>query len=357
MSVLKLNTKPNLDSAKWAFTTRRVEEQDVFGASQNFAGANSGDLVLAEVVSIGSHKRSQLAEGRNSTLYVGDKIVLCCGDRYAPDQFEGRGIITGDVCDMLAGGGLIGKMNHKNDTISEPTQLKPLALLTDKEGEVINISSYSVEERNAPEDMTVIGVVGASMNAGKTTATVALAYGLKKAGFNVATIKATGTGAFGDFNAMLDAGIEHVADFTDAGMPSTYLQPMETVERGTASLLADARLKGAEIAIVELADGIYQKETSKLLTDSTLIDEVFDGFMYASGDAVSVVGGVEHLRAIGHDPIAVSGKVSLSPLAVQEAEAETGTKILKKCELEEANIAASIIAPILQRRNKLSKAA
>lgn len=340
------------NDTKWAFTTRRVNRADVSGRSTDFASAVPGDLVLAEVMSIGSHKRSQLFNGRNSTLYVGDKIVLCCGDRYAPDQFEGRGILDGNVCDMLAGGGLIGKMNFKNDTIANPTQLKPLGLLADRHGDVINIASYAIPARPAPLGMTVIGVVGSSMNAGKTTATVALAHGLKKAGYKVATIKATGTGAFGDLNAMLDAGIEHVADFTDAGMPSTYLQPIDAVERGLCSLLADANAKGAELAVVELADGIYQKETATLLESSPTVRELFDGLMYACGDAVSVVGGVKHLRSIGYNPIAVSGMVSLSPLAVQEAEAVAGVKILKKEELENTETARGLISPIMKCKSR-----
>lgn len=352
MSNLHMLPTPIVAAAKWAFTTRRVNKADVGGISKDFHFAQSGDLVIAEVVSIGSHKCTQLATGRNSTLYVGDKIVLCCGDRYAPDQFEGRGVIVSDVCDMLAGGGLIGKMNYKNEKISDPTQLRPIGLLTDSGGDIINIASYSIPNRSAPSDLTVIGVVGASMNAGKTTATVALAYGLKQAGYNVATIKATGTGAFGDFNAMIDAGIEHVADFTDAGMPSTYLQSADRVEQGMSSLLADAKANGADIAVVELADGIYQKETANLLENSELVKGIFDGFMYASGDAVSAVGGVKHLRNIGYEPVAVSGMVSLSPLAVKEAEAITGVSILKKQELECPDLAKSIISPILAKNLK-----
>lgn len=354
---MKIQKKYSFRDAKWAFTTRRVESDDICGLSEDVSKAKAGDLILAEVVSIGSHKRTQLASGRNSTLYIGDKIVLCCGDRYAPDQFEGRAELDGSVCDMLAGGGLIGKMNVKNETIAHPTQLKPLGIFTDKKGEKINISSYGIKKRNSPDNLVVIGVVGSSMNAGKTTATVALAYGLKQAGFDVATIKATGTGAFGDYNAMLDAGIPHVADFTDAGMPSTYLQPMERVEQGLCSLLADAKAKGAEIAVVELADGIYQKETAELLANSKVVRELFDGLMYACGDAVSVVGGIEHLRSLNFDPIAVSGMVSLSPLAVAEAETTANVKILKKEELENADIARGLVAPLISNKVKALKRA
>lgn len=335
--------------AKWAFTTRRVSQGDVKGITTDLSGAVAGDLVMAEVTEIGSHKKLQLTTGRPSILAVSDKVVLCCGDRYAPDQFEGFAELNPNGSDMLAGGGIIGEAQLSHSNMKQPTQLKPIGLLTDAENEVINIASYALPERTEPKDLTVIGVVGASMNAGKTTATASLAHGLCKAGYKVAGIKATGTGAYGDYNAMIDAGLDYVADFTDVGMPTTYLQPIEKIETGLSSLLANAKNAGVDIAVVELADGIYQKETAQLIESSELIDDVFDGILFASGDAVSVVGGVEHLRNNGFEPLAVSGKVSLSPLATREATNQTGVEIYKREELMDPCVALAIVAPVIKK--------
>ena len=117
-----------ISTAKWAFTTRRVARTDAVSLGQDFDNAISGDLILAEVVSLGSHKKLQLASGRAATLYVGDLVVLCAGDRYAPDQFEGVCEFDAEQADMIAGGGLIGRMRQKNDRIAMPTQLKPLGI-------------------------------------------------------------------------------------------------------------------------------------------------------------------------------------------------------------------------------------
>ncbi len=347
MSVAKLEASSIPPQAKWSFTTRRVNRDHIAGYSNGFHHAVSGDLILVEVVRVSSHKRCQLSTGRPSELSVGDYIVACVGDRYAPDQFEGRGVIDADGCDLLAAGGVVGKVNVAHAKMAAPTRVKPVALLTDAAGDTINIASYGLRDGVAPSDLTVICVVGASMNAGKTTATASLAHGLTKAGYKVAGIKATGTGAFGDFNAMLDAGLHYVGDFTDAGMATTYLQSTDNIERGLAALLHDAKSSGAEIAVVELADGIYQKETAELLERSTALRSVVNGVMFACGDAVSAVGGVRHLRSIGYDPIAVSGMVSLSPLAVREAEAMTNAKIYSRDELKSADLAHAIVEPIL----------
>lgn len=353
MSAITLKYKPVPAEAKWAFTTRRVNRDDVNGLTTNLTGAVSGDLVLAQITQIGQHKNIQLTQGRPSKLSVGDFIVLTCGDRYAPDQFHGSAQLDPDGSDLMAGGGLIGKVKEAHQSMSKPTQAKPLGLITDKHGEVINIATYAISSRPRPLGLTVIGVVGASMNAGKTTATSSLGYGLVKAGYKVAGIKATGTGAFGDYNAMVDANLHRVTDFTDAGMASTYCQPIERIENGLRALLSDASSYGAEIAVVEFADGIYQQETAALLQHSKLVHNTFSGILFACGDAVSVVGGVSHLRSIGIEPMAVSGKVSLSPLAKAEAEEVSKVQIMSREQLMSPELSMALLEKVQEKTHCL----
>ncbi len=72
-----------------------------------------GDLFvyrpLAHVAELGQHKRVQLTSGRPSFIYPGDAVVLACGARYAPDQFEGIAEIDANGADLLAGGGCMAK--------------------------------------------------------------------------------------------------------------------------------------------------------------------------------------------------------------------------------------------------------
>ena len=330
------------ENAKWAFTTRRVIRRDVTAVLPNVENAVSGDLVLVQIVRIGQHKNIQLAEGRPSQSYVGDHVVLTCGDRYAPDQFEALGELDPEGADLIAGGGLVGRMQAAHARMGPPTQVKPIGLLVDAAGDVINIARYALPHDSMPSDMKVIVVVGGSMNAGKTTATASLAHGLSRAGFKVAAIKATGTGAFGDFNAFRDAGIGVVVDFTDAGMASTYRQPIDRIEYAFESLLAHASAQGAQIAVVELADGVFQAETAELLRASA-IRNALHGILFATPDAVGAVGGVGVLRTMGLEPIAVSGMVSCSPLAAAEAQAATGVPVISRDDLRNPACAFDLI--------------
>lgn len=338
------NMTPDLaTAAKWAFTTRRVRRADARGLIGDVSGARPGDLVLGRVARIGLHKNIQLVSGRPSELYEGDLVVLCCGARYAPDQFEGVAEIGARGADMLAGGGVLGRMRVRHAAKSAPTEIAPLGLLAGRDGKPLNIADYALAPAARPGDVTVVGVLGASMNAGKTTATASLVHGLRRAGRRVAALKATGTGAYGDVNAYADAGASYVGDFVDVGMASTYLQPLGRIVSGLDTLLAAARATGCGVAVVELADGLYQRETAAFLADPVLRGG-FDGFLFAAPDAMSVAGGVAALGALGIRPLAISGMVSCSPLATAEAEAATGMSVLSRADLRDPAIAGSLVA-------------
>jgi len=329
--------------AKRAFSTRRVRWEDAVGLADPMSPVVSGDLVLARVETLGSHKRLQLECGRPSQLYPGDLIVAACADRYAPDQFEGVAELGRRGADLLAGGGIIGRMRHRNARISAPTRVVPLGLMTDAGGEVINIARYGLARRERPRGLPAVAVVGASMNAGKTTAAASLVHGLSRGGHAVAAIKATGTGACGDFTSYVDAGAQFVADFTDAGMASTYRLALPRIEAGLDSLLCHAAEAGADIAIVELADGLLQRETAALLRAAHVRD-AFATFVFAAPDAMAAAGGCAMLRALGIEPAVLTGTLSLSPLGAAEAEAATRLPVTGREALADPAFAGELFA-------------
>jgi len=317
----------DLERAKWAFSTRRVPRDRARRLDRALSAATSGDLVVGRIESIGSHKRIQLAAGRAADLYSGDLVVLGCGDRYACDQFEGLAELDEQGADLLAGGGVVGRMRARHARMSAPTRIIPLGLLCDADGAVINVADHALARAPRPSALTVIGVVGSAMNSGKTTAAAALGHGLTRAGHEVAALKATGTGAFGDYNAYRDAGMRIVADFTDAGMISTYRQPLARIAAGFDTLLAHAASSGAGIALVELADGVFQQETAALLREPGM-REAFTGFVFAAPDALAAAGGCAAMRSMALEPAALTGLLSRSPLGAAEAERATGVQVI-----------------------------
>lgn len=343
-----------LDRAKWAFTTRRVSRADVRGLRASLTEVRAGDLVLCEILQVGQHKNIQLADRRVSESYPGDLVVLALGDRYAPDQFHATAVLAGDTAELVAGGGIVGRVDEAHAKMLLPTQVRPLGVLVDAVGGTINVAAYALPQRPMDHSATVIGVFGASMNSGKTTAAASLAHGLSRAGYATAAIKATGTGAFGDYNTFEDAGVRAL-DFTDVGMATTYRMPLSRIEDGFSTLIGTCVADGAEVIVCEIADGLFQKETREILAASSIRDRL-DGILFAAPDALSALGGVVVLEKLGLSPFAISGMVSLSPLATAEAEQVTGLQILSREDLWNPRIIRELVAPMMRLTREMAAA-
>jgi molybdopterin-guanine dinucleotide biosynthesis protein len=315
----------SLHQAKWAFTTRHVRRKDIERLLPASAASEAGQLLLAEVTQLGQHDGVQLESGRRSQLYLGDRIVVCLGSRYAPDQFEGIAKIeNGQDCELLAGGGVAGVVRHRHGRMRAATGLRVLGVLGDADGLPVNIARYALALPDPkPSDrpaIPVMVVVGSSMNAGKTTACASLIHGLARDGWQVGAVKITGTGSFGDVQSYADAGAAEVLDFTDAGLASTYRVEPALLERTSRRLIAELEARGCDVVVVEIADGLLQQETAALVASPTLRDALVQ-VVFAAADAMGAVAGVQRLRGLGWKVSAFTGLVTASPLAASEAEA------------------------------------
>ncbi|MEM9249210.1 MAG: DUF1611 domain-containing protein [Pseudomonadota bacterium] len=325
--------------AKWSFATRRANRTDAAGLDRNLAATQPGDLVLAEVTRIGSHKRLQLAEGRYSPLWPGDRIVVACADRYAVDQFDGRARLSEGGADLLAGGGVAGQIVSRNEKLTRGTRLSVLGRLTDQAGVPLNTGRYGLTPAARGCPPLVLAVLGTGMNAGKTAAAAGIVNGFARLGRRVAALKVTGTGSFGDVHEYEAAGAARVLDFTDAGMATTNRQPIERLIAATDLLLVHAG--GCDVAVVELADGVSQVETAALLSRPDYVAR-FDGAILAAPDAMAARGGIAWLGDHGIRPIALSGVLTRAPLAAEEIARATTLPVLCRTTLADPATAAAI---------------
>ncbi|MEM8814470.1 MAG: molybdopterin-guanine dinucleotide biosynthesis protein MobB [Pseudomonadota bacterium] len=332
--------------AKWSFITRNIPTGD---ASHVEARADhkprSGDLILAHVEKIAQHTRIQLRNSRRSLLYPGDKIVVAYGNRYAPDQFEAEIPECLDRCHLVAAGGVAAKAIAKHAKLKWPTTIRPEGYCIDSSGEVMNLRRYALNtERTAGlPKKPVIAVLGTSMNSGKTTTAAALVKGLSAAGYRVAAVKATGTGSGNDVWSYADAGAEVTLDFVDVGYPSTYRVPQIEIQACFDRLLAATRADdNVDVTVVEIADGLLHFETSDLVASAAFKRQV-KHVVFAAGEAMGALAGVERLNRIGVTPLAITGLLTASGLAASEAETFTGVPVLTKTRLESPQIAKLVL--------------
>lgn len=333
-----------LQSAKRAYTTRHVALDSVAGLLEDpQAVPNAGDLVLARVQRVGKHAALELAHSRRATMFVGDEVLLAYAARYAPDQFLAEVPPNLGPCHLAASGGVAASVTARHGAVGAPTELLPLGLLVDGKGERVNVSRFALPkgERNGARPPTIVSL-GTSMNAGKTTSAAYLISGLAAAGLRVGGAKITGTGSGNDSNLLRDAGAALVLDFTDAGHTSTFGLDLPALEGILDAVQARMHAEGMDVLVMEIADGLLQRETEMLLR-SAYVQRRIDGCVFSSGEAMGAIAGVQWLQAQKLPVLALAGTITRSPLARVEAEHATGLNAMGLDELRDAEAARNLM--------------
>jgi len=333
-----------LRRACWAFATRRVPPAAACSILRAASVPQAGDLVLARVDVLGHHCNLQLANGRRRCLFEGDEIVVAYANRYASSQFEALVPKTLGPCHLVAGGGIAARAVSWHEQIARgPTHITPIGLLADCAGRRINLRDYALRPVHTIPDpaLATVAVVGTAMDAGKTQTAAFLVRGLRAAGLRAAYAKVTGTGAGGDTWLLKDAGAYPVLDFTDAGMASTYLASPEEVAGVLLTLIGHIAREDVDAVVLEIADGVYQRETAALLR-STTFARLVGGIVLAARDSMGAAAGVNWLRNQSTPVLALSGVLSASPLQSREASAATNLPVYSRADIADPSTAMAI---------------
>lgn len=321
------NTLPSrLSAAKRSYTTARADLAEASLLCDR--PPISGDLVLARVAELGNHSRLETPSGRRAALFPGDEIVVCFGNRYAPDQFEALVPSSLGPCHLVAAGGLAAEVVGQHPAVQPATLIEPVGLLAARDGDVLNLARWALPPKPMPVPKPkIVAVIGSSMNSGKTSVAAAMVRSFVASGCAVGAAKVTGTGAGGDPWLYIDSGAVEAVDFTATGLASTYRVDHIRIRSSFTTLIAHLAGLRCEYVVVEVADGILQPETETLLRDD-LFRASLDVMVFAAADAVGAVTGPARLREFGYTVRAASGLVSASPLALREARTAMTTPVL-----------------------------
>lgn len=325
----RIRSVPILPSAALCISRRQLRSYERLDKRPE-----AGDLVYGKVQYMGFHSTLENKQGRIHVINDGSRAVFVFGARYAPDAFEG--IVPDELpreADLLARSGMIGLMRHKNANIKDPTRVEVLGYICDTEGTVLNTRHFplvkdpkvrSKSERRAK----LILVVGTSMNSGKSVTAASICWALSTMGHKVRGSKVTGTASLKDILRMEDAGASPVADFTHFGYPSTYLLGREQLLEIFNKLDLKYANNPGNYWVVEIADGILQREAAMLLECPEVTGRIHR-LVFAAHDALGAIGGVRILEErFGLKPDIISGLCSASPLAIQELSEYTDVPVV-----------------------------
>lgn len=333
----------DLSEVKWGYCTHVLSQALYEGElhatpiSESDEPPQPNDVMLARVGEIDHHKRIELHSTRPATLYEGDLVGVAFGYRYATRQFEGIVPNTVDECHMLSVGGVCGQVIGAAPQMGMPTRLVPVAYVTDSSGTRVNLRRFGRSPAIADAPTTIV-VVGSSMDSGKTTATAAIVRGLALTGRRVCAGKITGTGSAKDLLTMKDAGAFRTLGFTDVGHASTARASADELVHLWRTIQSNLALHRPDYIVLEIADGIVQRET-RMLLDYFSQQQNVDHFVYCCCDTLGVPLGVTRLRTLGLPLAAISGMVTITPLAANEAREHTDVPVVSVDELRTPEVA------------------
>jgi hypothetical protein len=308
-----------------------------------------GDVGVFEVLHIGKHRSIQGGSMRHVTIIEGDHIMAAFGTRYATGQFEGYvpQHVNQELHILGAGGtiGLIESMHDKYEDIG-PTKLRMVGLAVDWKGNVMNTKKLVHEQMipfsgAAASATKVILSLGSAMDSGKTTSAAYLIHGLKRSGLTVAYIKLTGTVYTKDCDLAFDLGADIVADFADYGFPSTYMCEEEELLSLYETLLVKVLPPHPDYVVIEIADGLYERETKMLLTNKRFLSTI-DAVIFSAGDSLAAISGVQVLNNWNIQPTLLSGLFTAAPLLIREVKENTTVPVFTLDELAYSNKPAEL---------------
>jgi hypothetical protein len=309
---------PSAGAFQWSWACRKLElAPDLRMEQPGRARPLPGDLALVRVEKTGFHKYLTTAENRRMRLYSGAQFVGVFGNRYATDAYEAE-VEGTDNLSLLTGAGMIGTVKSKHEIMTEPTRISLVGFVRTEEGPRFNLKQRHFRPttvRRSPRNL--IYIVGTGMNSGKTTTAARLIKGLSDLGVNVAACKLTGSVSNHDPDELAAAAARRVIDFSDFGFPSTYLCAKEELLELFHAMLAEVTTCDPDVVLMELADGILQRETAMLLAEPEM-RRAARGLVLSAESSVAAIWGVGRLRQLAYPLIAVSGKFTSSPLAMRE---------------------------------------
>jgi len=284
----------------------------------------AGDIAIFKVTAMGKHTSIQGINGNNTYIFVGDYIMGAFGNRYASDQFEGYvPEAYHSEYHILGKGGAIGILisMHAKLQSKGTTNLRLIGYACDESGNVINSKYLRLQASNlntAPRLYKMILSLGSSMDSGKTTTAGYLCRGLRAAKKKVGYIKLTGTVYTKDRHFVRDCGAKVALDFSDFGFPSTYMCDMDELMHLHYRLLDLLESKmSPEYVVIEIADGILQRETEMLLKHPAFMQQI-DHIIFSAADSMGILSGVNLLEKMNARPFAVSGLFTTAPLLIDE---------------------------------------
>ncbi len=284
----------------------------------------TGDLIFTEVQEVGDYDQIETKKGDLISIKKGDVLGLICSKRYATQAYHASLPQSPNKIQLVSLGGVAGTVIRENSVMQTPTKLSFVGLGAGEEKRALNTFQFVLSPPSNPKDhiiaqSKIILIVGSDMDVGKTNSAATIIEVLTKENYKIHAGKITGTSRFKDIFLFKKAGAQKILDFSWFGHPSTYGLSRKQLNSLFLNLFFHLSESQPDYIVLELADGLLQKETAELLLNIIKKNNVQLTIMNAK-ESISALEGVCLLKRWGYKNIAISGKVTNSRLAIGEVQ-------------------------------------
>lgn len=323
-------------SLTYGFATHIIPHTAMHGLVPLHRMPSVGDVVLTEVMTTGRPGVIEDRHGIPTNIFPGDQIVTVFSNHHAPVvQYVPARAFT--PCDLLSRGGVCGASSLTYTTTQVPTRLRLLGAICHSDGQPLNQRQFGLQPCRVAGGGDVIAVIDAAVTSGKTTTVGTLVRVLSQAGWRVGVARLTGIATSNERHFYVRCGARPVLDFTDAGYPATTMLRLRELLHITDTLVSHLRASGADYIVIELADGIFQRET-RLLLDHPDFRASIDHVIFAAGDSLAAAYGARYCQQRGLPLRAISGALTRNPQMMREAEERTRVPCLNMAEVIEREL-------------------
>ena len=316
---------------------RRIEREYLQDVKYLDKKPEAGDIIKVKVSKMGYYNKFENVHGRIGDLVKHDELYCAFGTRYATQVYEAivpRKLTR--INDFLAFSGVCGKVVSQNVGVGDPTKVDIEGYVMNGK-KVLNMKDFAIPIKEK-KDISLIVVVGGDMECGKTTTAASIIAALTEHDYKVHAGKITGVARIRDIYRMKDSGANQVYDIIDAGSSSTYQLTMDELLDIFWRIYTNLAEDDPDYIVLEIADGIFQRETAMLLKNDEFRKKITKLF-FAAADAIAAEGGINYLQhQYNLDVAGVSGIFSNSYLSMSEFKKKTSTPVFTKLPQDAAKI-------------------
>lgn len=285
-----------------------------------------GDVAVFRVEKLGLHDRITSKDDLTLQIYKDDLFVGVFGNQFSIDAYEGV-VIGSEVLHLLSPAGVVGTLLNKHEAAHYPTSVSLVGYLTTKKGCKVNLRDLNFSPKKPGLWAAyLILIIGTGTDSGIATVAKRLVKGLVSQGLRVTMSKLTGNASHADRNKLAATRAHHVSDFSDYGLPSTYLCSRLELRALFDAMLADALSVKPDYVVMELDGSVLQRENRLILDDKCLLKRV-DCVVLSASCSLSALEGVRRLHWLEHKVAAVTGTMTNAPFFVREFNAQSSIPV------------------------------